>query len=165
MLLALDPGLNRSGVALFKYGRLVRAERIDVPKTEIDIAHRCMFMANAIAGKFREVTDVVAEWPRTYRAGRAGGGPSKALFPLAGVVIGVAVGLQAPIVTYEPRDWAGQVPKTKTVDGRESMRGRRIGKRLDVAERAVWVTMHDRGNHDIVDAIGIGLHHLGRGFV
>ncbi len=165
MLLALDPGLNRSGVAVFRYGDLVRAERVDVPRTDADIGLRVAFMANAIAGRFRGVTDLVAEWPRTYRRGRAGGGPSKSLFPLAGIIGGVSVGLQCAVMTYEPRDWAGQVPKNKKGDGRTSMRGTRIERRLKDAELRVWQDLPKSGNHDIVDAVGIGLHFLGRGYL
>lgn len=103
--------------------------------------------------------DVVAiEVPQVYTAVRAKGDPNQ-LLPLYG--IGAAIGALLPnarIVEYRPAQWAGQLPKTtKHREAKQSLRGARIMSRLSETE---CLLVPD--DHDVIDAIGIGLHHLGR---
>jgi hypothetical protein len=170
-LLAIDPGCAASGVAVFEDGVLVRAFLANVTEPEKrypDPGARACAMVDEITIHFltwsgSTVDEVVGEWPRTYPTGRRGGSPATAMFPLAGIIVGVACALHpATLTTYTARTWSEGTKKIRTGDGRTTARGRWIAGRLVKEELDVWDGLPDKGNHDIVDAIGIGFHHLGR---
>lgn len=71
------------------------------------------------------------------------------------------------VTTYEPRQWKGQVPKPKRYEKWDTyIIHQRILKVLDKDELKVYLlalaTVPEKQRHNIVDAVGIGLHHLGR---
>lgn len=164
-VLALDPGLRNPAAAFFRAGVLVSASRVRVPSTlhALPVGERCRQVAHLVAewalvaseGSMGELT-LVTEWPRVYRAGRSKGDPAD-LIPLAGVGMCLAGLLDCPVVSPTPAEWIGQLPKSLSGDPTASARGLRIWSRLSVEERGRVVL-----SHDAVDAVGIGLHHLGR---
>jgi hypothetical protein len=109
--------------------------------------------------------EVVVEWPQVYRASKSPGDPND-LIGLAGVSMCIAGILTTAslsrnealgIFSYTPATWAGQLPKSK-VKKIASPRGKRIEAALTVDELRFFKPF----DHDAVDAIGIGLYHLGR---
>lgn len=67
----------------------------------------------------------------------------------------------------KPRQWKGQVPKPKRYEKWDTyIIHQRILKVLDKDELKVYLlalaTVPEKQRHNIVDAVGIGLHHLGR---
>lgn len=181
-LLALDPGIQRAGAALFEDGRLVRAALVtSAAPREWDVAARCRAMAYTIRAWTYplgpdSVREVAAEWPQVYRAGRAkrGADPND-LLALSGVVAAAATLFEsavhdpAVVRTYLPRDWKGTLGDNEDGDYLVEQRvcgdqqGR--GGRLDAVELEVIAWPAESLKHNVVDAIGIGLHHLGRGIV
>jgi hypothetical protein len=185
-LLALDPSISSTGAAVFLDGRLTHVARIEVPapkgkrmpSTARGTGGRCLAMAHAIStwvrmmtvsGDFRlwplwKTFDIAAEWPKIYRGGDSKK-PGDQQVPLAAITTAVSalLGGHGRLFTYFPGEWAGRIPKKRTGDGRASVRGRRIHAQLEGLELEVWGRKEAR-SHDIVDAIGIGLHALGRGY-
>lgn len=171
MIVALDPGINKSGVALFSdAGTLLAAATVKCDSVG-DNAQRCAAMASAIhewlclavravaayGGLQEEISKLVFEWPRIYPHER--GKRPNDLPPLAGIGMALQGRLQCAIMSYFPSEWAGQIPKAKTKKAAdESPRALRIKEHLWDGEKRHW----PYGEHDAIDAIGIGLHHLGR---
>lgn len=170
-------------------GHLYAAESIKLakPDEEQDPAHRwflaCLAIEGWLATKIRgsdEVTALVFERPQFYSAVKSKGDPNK----LVGV-LGVAAMLagrlsmqnlrampsRGMIASYLPAEWIGQLSKVcPTCKGKakkkckdchgsawETPRGRRIQSRLSIDERAVCPDQNDA-----IDAVGIGLKHVGR---
>lgn len=162
--LALDPSITRVGLAYFEDGELVAAKAIKVDKRMgDDIAARALYAARLSAGWGRSQVDgilnVVCEWPKVYTRDKSKGDPASVI-PLAGVCVGTAAMLHGNVTSYLPGEWAGRTPKHETVKGaKTSPRAMRVKSRLQGGELLVWQAVK---YHDTVDAIGIGLHHLGR---
>ena len=171
ILVALDPSIRSCGLAMFEDGTLIHAESVKMIAGS-DVAARALAMARQVSyhvethesGAWlanRRNAHVVTEWPQTYRAQHAKGDPND-LHAIAAVGTAVAALLgAAELVSYTPREWAGQVPKTTKGDCRQSPRARQIRSRLLAAEIPVWEALRS-SDHDAIDAIGIGCHHLSR---
>lgn len=160
-LIAVDPSIRSAGVALFRNGRLHATERLKFKATKQDIVTRVEHVGRKVGEWLRETPDVlVIEWPQIYRAARAEGNPNNIL-PLAGVCGAVACEVGADEnVSYLPREWAGNTKKKTTVrEAKTSPRARWILKQLSGLELLVWESAK---YNDEVDAIGLGLFHLGR---
>lgn len=165
-ILALDPGLLNPAAALFRAGRLVAASRVKPDKawTALDVGERCRQIASRIHEWFigvdplagQHLDQLVIEWPRIYRAGKGKGDPND-LPPLVGVAMCLAGRLDVEVKTYWPSDWIGQVPKSTTGNPLDAARGKLIWRNIDAAEQSGIVL-----SHDAIDAVGLGLHHLGR---
>lgn len=171
-LLSLDPSINSSGVALFRDGRLTAAAQVPA-RVIAGMAQgaRALAMADTIVGWVigtkAKITTVAHEWPQIYTGSKSKADPNKlvGMAVVDGAVdcmlahIAAQRGEQFEIHTFLPAEWAGQLPKD-THKGAywKSPRGARIWSRLDDDERAIAADV----NHDAADAIGIGLHALGR---
>jgi len=168
-VLAIDPSINSSGVALFKKHKLIAADTIKADHKYTDIAERCFYMGAliidwAITTNHAVVTCMAVEWPQIHVHGS---NDRNDLLGLAGVnmsaIAGVAMLMaNAPTVpfkvcSYLPSEWACQTKKTKAKP-MLSPRALYIQRRLGISEQLVWKHL----SHDAIDAIGIGLHHLGR---
>jgi hypothetical protein len=173
---AVDPGLNCSGLAVGTAGELLRAEYVEVD-ADGDLVARVAAMSRAIAVRIWStacgVSDLVVEWPRvlaaTHQRGSKRGADSNDLLAVAGVASGVAALVayssveavqtgtsRCRVHSVHPDAWkGGQVPK--------DVMGRRVLVRLTEAERA-RLALRSRGglDHNMVDAVGIYLHHVGR---
>lgn len=165
-LLAVDPGIRGCGAALFDGSRLVAAAYVKNPITSGNRANEAAAVGHAVAlwvhetHYWRVIDFVVVEWPQIYasriRAGRTKEDPND-LLALAGVVSVVAaeVGNDTDAASYAPAEWKGQVPK--------EVMCARIVARLDEAERAiVEAVLPASKRHNAIDAVGLGLRHLGR---
>lgn len=173
-LLAVDPSIRSSGVAIFRDGSLAASTVVRVKASDSNIGARSLVMAHAIvewvAREKARPRIVALEWPQIYRGAKSKGDPND-LPGLAGVAMAVAgvlsISLAArhealEVLAYTPHEWAGNLPKNKTVEGaRMSPRAKRIMSRLDDDELRLeaWTATN---SHDAIDAIGIGLYALGR---
>lgn len=166
VLLAVDPGLNAPACARFVGGVLVRAEPVRVPRSyaRLDLIDRCRKVARLIhewhsaldAGDPRSV-HLAVERPQIYRASKSKGDPND-LPPMVGIDAALATLMDCPVTSYLPREWVGGTSKAETGDAWMSPRGQRVWSRLSEAERQAVVVV----THDVIDAVGIGLHHLRR---
>lgn len=175
ILVAVDPSVRSTGLAIFLDGRLTYATSVRRASSGEGPAERSLAMARLVADRVLYERNlaysppydsappihVVTEWPQIYRAQRAIGDPND-LPAIAAVGTAVAALLDAEEVrSYTPREWAGQVPKVTSGNCKASPRARRIRSRLSGDEVSVWEGLRT-GDHDAVDAIGIGCHALGR---
>lgn len=172
-LLAVDPSIVSPGAALFRHGILIAAGRVRVVKTpkEMDRLMRALSVADAIATWYTERSDgmiaqqLAFEWPQIYADGKGKGDPNELLAMVAVnaalltamFVMGATRGCQVSATTYKPADWIGQLPKTTRGKASASPRAQRIYSRLSPVEFT-----HVPDQHDAIDAVGLGLHHLGR---
>jgi hypothetical protein len=178
VLLAIDPGMNSPGVALFRTATLLAADRVFIPVEYASLSDgaRWLSVAREIARRAHEcgcVTDVVFERPQWYARGKSKGDPNQ----LAGIA-GVAANVTGILSTYAPlrvmsptpAEWIGQLPKTcRTCKANKKKcpackgsawmtpRGQRIRSRLTDAELALVPDQNDA-----IDAVGLGLWALGR---
>ena len=166
-LLTLDPGMGHPACAVFKDGRLVDCMRIAGSlDTTADPAMRSCVVADGVmawfsARDFDLLDEVAMELPQFYSRKKSKGDPNK-LALLVLVCGAVAARMRTEygcaITCYHPGEWAGQLPKsTKRGEALTSPRGLRVVSKLSDAERGALAD-----DHDSVDSVGIGLHHLGR---
>lgn len=147
--LYVDPGKTYLGAALFcdrvlESAALLRGQKEDVS---------CVSVAQAVQEwlRGRKVDRVICERPSFWRQGGGRGNSNDILDLMAtdGAVfalIPASMRLWAPVAT-----WKGQVPK--------DVMCRRILTKLSVSERALLGLTPD---HNVVDAVGIGLWDLKR---
>lgn len=170
-VIALDPSINSAGAALFRGGVLAASATIKLKADDDEpLVARCLRMAEDISewvARCRAKPRVlVVEWP-----GPSWRGDVRDLYGLCGVN-GAVAGILAlamagahhalEVVSFEPGEWSMGVPKEKTVRGaKKSPRALRIERALarHPGELEVWA---DVKYNDAIDAIGIGLHLLGR---
>lgn len=168
-LLAVDPSIVSPGVALFRDGALIAAARIRVRPAAYNVAERALVAADAIAAWCNAMggqPDTVAfEWPQIYTANKSKGDPNDliAMAAVDGALIAVLHlacimrGSTLTVRCYKPAEWIGQLPKATRGKASASPRAVRIASRLTPEELA---QVPDQ--HDAIDAVGIGLHCLGR---
>lgn len=160
--LALDPGLRGCGVAVFSdEGVLVECEYVRSGSKDADL-EGALWMARAVKNAFPlPYKHLAVEWPQVYAGSKQKGDPND-LIALAAVVAAVVTRYASIVTRYKPRDWKGQVPK-------EVIQARILGApgvagRLSAEEVAVFkdCACPKSLRHNVLDAIGIGLHFLDR---
>ena len=163
VLLAVDPGIRACGIAMFVGGTLQDA---DLVKSAAPVGDptptRCAAMAEAVlerAWGWWYVESLVVEWPQVYRAGRAkrGADPNDLLL-LAGVCGALATTSKVnALAAFLPREWKGTLSK--------EIACARVLARLSAEERGVvdLLGLPKSSIHHVLDAVGIGLHAVGRG--
>lgn len=167
-LLALDPSINSSGLALFRRGELLATARVKRTRDGVTLGERAVRMSEEICAWVSHVraspTCFVYEWPQIY-PDETEKNPND-LIGLSAVGNGVALALRTAaaarnecleIVAPLPREWTGGLPKTKSGDPWESPRGGRIKTRLRPEE-----IVRVKAQHDVLDGVGLGLWALGR---
>lgn len=172
MLLALDPGKNSPGAAIFGASGLVDAARIRVPAGYADFPEGARWLQVALLitawTSTYTIDAVIFERPQWYARSKSKGDPNQ----LAGIA-GVAANVTGILSVYRrievfspvPSEWIGQLPKTCPVckankkkcpecrgSAWETPRGRRIRSRLSPAELALVPDQNDA-----IDAVGLGL--------
>lgn len=159
-LLAVDPGARGAGVAAFAGGLLRRAAYVENTARRGADAAACRSLAVAVRRYFDaigrvEFTEVACEWPQVYAPGKQKGDPND-LLALVGVSVGIcALYAGADVSSYLPAQWKAQMPK--------GVAHERVLARLSAEERnEIWLPSAKGLQHNVLDAIGIGLHHLGR---
>lgn len=167
LLLAIDPGIRGVGAALFLDGKLCAAKYVRNPvKKGNDF--------NAVMGVADEVRDVAAVWglehdpmalrpfravleyPQVYTASKSKG-DNNDLLPLAAVDGAIVALLGAPATRVLPREWKGTITK-EAVEHRVISR---LGPEEILVASAAFRDAKSLA-HNVVDAVGIGLHALGR---
>lgn len=142
-MIAIDPGTH-PGFAVFSHGKLIHG-------------------STEWCENWRDCCDeLVIERPTIY--------PHSKARPNDIIVLAISAGRLAEKVGakketwYLPRQWKGQIPKTKKIT--DYIIYKRVLNNLSdtEAQTLAWMlgvapTGHD---HDVVDAVGLGLHHLGR---
>jgi hypothetical protein len=141
-LIAIDPGVRRVGLALFDEKTLTFAVLLDVTDGPLHFVPRA--------------PRVVLEVPRIYPASRQKGDPNDllALARIVGRLQEHYLAAGADVELIEPRTWKGTLPKEAMTE--------RIRGRLSAAERARVAPVARSLEHNVLDAVGIGLHALGR---
>lgn len=159
--LFVDPGLRGCGVALFDLDAKVLARAEYVTNPERGRGYRAyVAMGDAVdevAGNLA-LRVVCIELPRIYPRG---GELKKTDFIdpndiLDVACVGAAVASHYSKLLVEsvfPADWKGQVPKQIMTE--------RIKRKLSTEEHAVVRSVGAK-DHNTFDAVGIGLHYLGR---
>ena len=160
---AIDPGLRHCGMAQYMDGRLVRAALVRTADRGARDAAAWRAMASVFASVAQGRALVIERMQADQRTRRAQVASLLDVAAVSGAI--VAVGGWSHVVTIEPREWSRGLPKTA--------RGVRVMSRLsdpelvalDASEcqikevRAGKVT---GATDHILDAVGIGLHYLGR---
>jgi hypothetical protein len=157
MLVAVDPGVKCAGVAVFEDGELSSAwlsrgeSWLTTAKTVWNDMERNYPLE--ILGGIALAVEVM----QVYTQNKLKGDPNDLIDVtlMAGALAGIILCAvpTAPITTYRPRQWKGQVPKgVMTV---------RIQSKLSQDELARIELPHAKElQHNVWDATGIGLHHL-----
>jgi hypothetical protein len=165
LLVAIDPGIRGCGVAVFEGYFLTEAAYVKSPVLEGNDAAAAVSMASWVVGSLgllsRHITELAVEWPRIYasriRAGLTKEDPND-LLALTAVDTALAA-LLSPVktVSISPSEWKGQMKKEPC---QARIVSRLSPRELVVAEAAAAAAKSKA--HNLFDAIGIGLHHLGR---
>lgn len=178
MILAVDPSIRSTGVALFStHGteqRLVACARITMPSEDVDDVERWRAMAArlrrwvVVASGLNPaheddgnryglaVERIVTERPQVYQreAGKTKGDPN-GLLHMVGVIGALAASFSTvPVTSYKPREWKGQLPVDTLV--------RRVCGRLSPEELALVPMRGKVRDPDVGHAVGVGLFYLGR---
>jgi hypothetical protein len=163
-MLTIDPGVHHYAIAQWRDGRLVSAEYID----EEPLDHGALLLHLRAASQDL----VIVEMPKVYDA-QFQKGDQRDIRDLALAAGGLVVaarfangipGEHVPVETIEPREWKGTVDK-------KVMLARIWDKLANEEKEGVQLTMTkiEQGvragkgpGADVLDAIGIGLWHVGR---
>jgi hypothetical protein len=170
MILAVDPGVRGSGVAVFDCGKLVNAAYVPNLVEKGNRACEAASMAASVhswvckkyGSEWSKVETLALEWPQIYatriRMGLTKEDPND-LLALCGVQASLAtLFVTAQVFSYLPSEWKGQMKKEAC--------HRRINQRLleEGDQEPLYLASEEIGNlaHNIWDAVGIGLFHLNR---
>lgn len=158
-LVAVDPG-KCAGVALYEDAKLVHATVAEGNWSDsTDIIERILFKHKFIGPRIRKRFDMIVEVP-VMRGN--GGKVENDLIPLilmAGALWGqLSKTRMGQFIRVKPEDWKGRKDKLVMVE-------HRIIPRLTESEKAKVDPKIDKlktKRHNMYDAVGIGLHRLGR---
>jgi hypothetical protein len=154
-LMTIDPGLQGTGIAIWKDRRLVYTTVLTSRGAEssdwIDRVNRIAVQVQELAIEYH-VREMVSEWMEMHQSARAqmmwkSGDFQRTLF-LIGTIYGLCEHFVVEFTTIPPSKWKGQLPKSVTINRVKKILGPSIGARLGIETHA-W------------DAVGIGLWHLG----
>ncbi len=161
MVLSVDPGVRKSGVALWTPGGVLKMARLVESAVKEGDGAIWSDMADQIrdALRFEEVTELVIEKPQVYP--RETCDPND-LINLTGTVGAVVHEFAAcgEVKVYLPREWKGQVPKPERA-AEPYIIAERLKKALTPDELAtVKLPKAAAKCWDVWDAVGIGFHYL-----
>lgn len=170
-LIAIDPGLNCAGAAMFEDGKLRFAASINGSKnTALDTLERVSFISAQILGelapRIHGDVELIVEWPQIYQrgGGKTKGDPND-LIALAAVDAYVCARLVTfpmarsfKVRSVTPAEWKGQTPKPKSKKEAYIIEQRAF-RRLDDNER---FALPPAMTWDGWDAVALGLWALGR---
>lgn len=149
LLVAVDPGLRACGFASFWQGVLIWAQYVENAYQGDDRVE--MWRGAQVAFQRLEVAPdmIVVEKPQIYQRSPD---PNN-LVDLA-IVAGMAVGSWpgAKAYAYWPHEWKGTVPKDVMIE--------RIRSWLTPAELSTLPALPKGKLHNVLDAVGLGIHHL-----
>ena len=156
-LLAIDPGINCSGWAVFQDNILTQASYSAPSKGDFETRLQHLVRASRRDCMFDHFDRLIIEMPQAYRGDRSV--PPEDLIKL-GIVAGYWAGYveTGAIEFVLPRTWKGQVPKLVMCHRILSRLQPEEMQRIALPDQ---LTEHTRATN-MVDAIGIGLWALGR---
>lgn len=158
--LAVDPGIRGCGVALFDdINGLMNATYVKNPATKGNTLNEVVSLVREVGFFFPQygVSELVVEQPCIYAHERFKEKDPNDLLPLRAIGGALAMFYESPanIVQYFPPEWKQNMPKGAGFE-------KRVMDRLTGSERAN-IKDHPRSiMHNVFDAIGLGLFHLGR---
>ena len=167
-VIAVDPGIRGCGVALFGDGKLLACEYVRNPVKKGADFDAVQALAKAVEAWLcrqphiytrdgDDTTRAVLEFPQVYTASKSKG-DNNDLLPLAAVDGAIVALLGCPAERVAPRDWKGTMAHEAVVH--------RVASRLDYAETEILSAAEMRAGktygHNVTDAVGIGLHAVGR---
>lgn len=145
-MLAIDPGAH-PGFALF-----------DDEDNELS---EC---SNEFSEAYISESRVVCERPTIYPHSKADPNNIITLAITAGMLVERCSNVDPVVVWVLPRSWKGSIPKTKKL--KDYVIYRRLDQILNAEEKeelaATLSRIPAKDGFDVVDAVGIGLHDLGR---
>jgi hypothetical protein len=142
---AFDPSTKATGYALFEDGRLTFAYVIEAKGVDSMIENVQTFLKWSWAKGF-----AVLETPRTYPRSPA---KTKSLLMITQIVGAIRAHFPTSR-TYTPQQWNHGRPKKVTRE--------RINDLLSPSELAMMLAIRKGIRGDAYDAVGVGMHHLGR---
>jgi hypothetical protein len=150
MLISLDPGVQVAGVAIFEDFELSRAFLVRGDGWHETASNAWDIIRDSYPASVLILADVVVEIPQIYDTRQIDVNDLITLSLMAGAFVGKG----SPFVTtYLPAQWKGQVPKRIMTN--------RTKNKLSPEECARVELPSARGlQHNVWDAVGIGLHHL-----
>ncbi len=155
-LIAVDPGLRACGVAVFDDGKLSDAMLLENAYPGDERTRLWTGMYDAFQRRFPEgvyfFDDIVVEKPQIYDRS-----PNKNnLVDLSIIAGAAALALYGRngygIVDYWPHEWKGNVDKKVMTE--------RIRGWMSLDELAVLPTLPKAKIHNVIDAVGLGIHRL-----
>lgn len=147
-VIAVDPGKNGCGVAVFDQKRLTFAQYL-ATRSVADFVHK------SATG---QSTLIRIEFPRIYAAAKQKGDQNDLLHVAraAGHAEAGAVRAGAAYALVEPREWKGTIAGDTFIE-------ERIKPAIEVGETSrISFPSAESLHHNVYDAIGIGLHAVGR---
>jgi hypothetical protein len=158
MLLSIDPGLRMCGASLWLDGKLHRAWLVKgLPiRKDRSYPNAWKVMAENVCKEVGGLAlELVIEFPISYPQKHLQKGDQNDLIQLGAAVGAIVDKLSLPTTMIYPRDWKKQLPK--------DVCAKRIDSRLSEEEkRAIELPKAKSYHHNLIDGIGIGLHHLKR---
>lgn len=154
MLISIDPGVRRAGVAIWEGVSLVDARQFYHEDGYLDLA---TVIYEYVEARWSEMRGIVIEKPQIYHEHSKQKGDQNDLIELA-IVAGqigaiLAYGIDVPITYYLPYEWKKQMKKEVTTP--------RIQEALDEKEhKAILLPPAKKQQHNVWDAVGIGLFHI-----
>ena len=151
LVISVDPGKD-AGIALWKRGRLHWAGLARGTWHEAAKVASVKIQTRINSGLFD--AKLVAEVPQFYGTGGKRANDLLGLPLMVGALTGYLRLECESVETLFPKEWKGQVPKNVMV--------KRVLKKLERGEKEVIDKVAKTLQHNIYDAIGIGLHWHGR---
>jgi len=154
--LAVDPGVINAGVAFFKDHTLVDAW-LQTSLCWRDTARDIRDELSRRHAPWLENLQIAIEVPQIYTGAKQKGRQSDLIDVtlMAGMLLGVMQSFTAGVQVFQPAEWKGSVPKEVTEA--------RVRERLSPDELArVRLPKAKRLQHNVYDAIGIGMYAQGR---
>ncbi len=155
-LISVDLGLRDIALAYFVSKKLCRTWYISNPENKLRGPKAWVALCKAIDKevplKYLAEYELVFETMDVYAHGKARSSDLLELVGLEGCISGFFDPFN--IVHYLPKQWKGQVPK--------SIHNKRVLAELTKEEQAKVLNLPASSRHNVIDAVGIGLHHLHR---
>jgi hypothetical protein len=156
-MMAIDPGLTGTGVAIWK-GSNHRPVHAEIVHSRGALSDHWLGRVNHIAVQVQElamehsVREIVCEMMEMHQSARAQMMWKAGDFQRTLILIGAIYGMTEAFVIHfrltPPSEWKGQLPKSVTINRVKRAIGPDVCRRLDLDKHA-W------------DAVGIGLWHRG----
>lgn len=151
-LVSIDPNVKRMALAVWEDGELVKTYYL---RSDLKGAPHTYELLLEMPGALGWVDQIAIESQQIYaRDGLKKAGSLIKLAQYAGAAVGALFCEGCEVTYYLPRVWKGQVPKDVMLP--------RIQEKLTALELTKVVDLSKTYEHDIWDAVGIGLYHLGR---